>query len=231
MMTNFFQLIFFTMLVSVNSDLYFFPEKTGYLSQESISAGESSAQGRIVVIDDFDSYTSNEELSKIWYHPGYHGGPMVRSLEPVIKDKGAWSLKCSYTNLDEPTKFYSPVCRVSKWDASGCNAFSFWFRPDGSGREMTIQFNIANREGKNIHDLWEYTYYPAKGDSAAKTIVLPFADLRHNIKYADAPDVSPVFKPEALIEVAMYIGGRNDKPGSGAYYFDSLVALSVEAGK
>lgn len=190
----------------------------------------ASAQGKVkktVVIENFDSYNNDEELSKAWYHPGYHGGPLVRSLEPKIKDGGKFSLKCSYTNQDDPARFYSPVCRVAKWDASGCNAFRFWYRPDGSGREMTIQFNIANKDGKNIHDLWEFTYFPVKGDSTAKTVVLPMSDLRHNIKHVDAPDYSPVFKPEALIEVAIYIGGRNDKPGTGVYYFDSIEAINV----
>ncbi|NJK87228.1 MAG: hypothetical protein HC906_15845 [Bacteroidales bacterium] len=167
---------------------------------------------KTIVIENFDSFKTNEELSKIWYHPEYHGGPLIRSLEPKIKEGGKYSLKCTYTNQDDPARFYSPVCCVSKWDASGCNAFRFWYRPDGSGREMTIQFNVANKEGNNIHDLWEFTYYPEKNDSTAKTVILPFKDLRHNIKFVDADDHSPVFKPEALIEVAIYIGGRMISP-------------------
>lgn len=181
----------------------------------------------VKVIDNFDSYSNDEALAKAWYHPGYHGGPMVRTLEPKIKDAGKYSLKCTYRNVDEPTKFYSPVCRVDQWDAAGSNAVSFWYKPDGSGREFTIQFNISNKEGKNIHDLWEITYFPAKGDTKAKTIIFPYSNLKHNIKYADSPDVSPVFKPESICEVALYIGGRQDGPGTGAYYFDSIVAVKT----
>jgi len=182
----------------------------------------------VIVIDNFDLYPNDEALAKAWYHPGYHGGPMVRTLEANIKDSGKYSLKCSYTNLDEPTKYYSPVCRVDHWDASGSDAVSFWCKPDGSGREFTIQFNIANEEGKNIHDLWETTYILAKGDTNARTIILPYSDLRHNTKYADSPKVSPVFKPESICEVAMYIGGRQNGYGTGAYYFDSIIAVKTK---
>lgn len=182
----------------------------------------------VKIIEDFDSYPNDEALAKAWYHPGYHGGQMVRTLEPKIKDTGKYSLKCSYTTQDEPTKFYSPVCRVDKWNAAGSDAVSFWYKPDGSGREFTIQFNIANNDGKNIHDLWEITYYPEKGDTKAKTIILPYSDLKHNIQYADSPKVSPVLKPESICEVALYIGGRQDGPGTGAYYFDSIVAVKTK---
>lgn len=194
----------------------------------SSGAGEnqSSLKSQLVVnLDDFDWYSGNEELAKTWYHPGYHGGPMERSLEPRIKDGGKFSLKCEYTNLDDPTRYYSPVCRVSKWDASGTDAFRFWYKPDGSGRIMTFQVNIANKEGKNIHDLWEYTYYSAKGDTTGVTVILPYSKLNHNIKYADSPDTNPVYRPGGLIEIALYIGGKDDGPGKGVYYFDSFVAI------
>ena len=182
----------------------------------------------VIVIDNFDSYPNDEALLKAWYHPCYHGGPMVRTLEANIKDAGKYSLKCCYTNLDEPTKFYSPVCRVDHWDASGSDAVSFWYKSDGSGREFTIQFNIANKDGKNIHDLWETTYFPEKGDTSARTIILPYCDLKHNIQYADTPNVSPEFKPESICEIALYIGGRDHGAGTGAYYFDSIIAVKTK---
>jgi hypothetical protein len=37
-----------------------------------------------------------------------------------------------------------------------------------------------------------------------------------------------VFKPEALIEVALCIGGRNDEPGEGVYYFDDFQGVVIE---
>jgi mannan endo-1,4-beta-mannosidase len=180
-----------------------------------------------VVVDDFESYASTEELAKQWYNV-WHGGIMHQSLEPIIKNSGMYSMKCAYSTTKSTDKFYSPICRVSKWDLTGCNAIQFWLKPDGSGRELTIQFNIANKDGKNIHDLWEFCIHPKKDDTSGQIIVVPFSELVHNVKYADAPDVSPVFKPEALIEVALYICGINDEPGDGVYYFDDIVGIFKE---
>jgi hypothetical protein len=179
------------------------------------------------LIDNFDNYTSNEQLSKAWYKPG-HGAPNTRTLEPTAKAGGKYSLKCEYTTTKSEDQFYVPFCRVDKWDLSGCNGVQFWFKPDGSGREMTFQLNIANKDGRNIHDLWEYTYLTEKGNTDGRWVTIPFFNLKHNIKYADAPDVSPTFKPEAVIEAAFYIGGRNDEPGSGTVYFDEISGAKLQ---
>ena len=93
---------------------------------------------------------------------------------------------------------------------------------------MTFQLNIANKDGKNIHDLWEYTYLTETGNTEGRWVTIPFFNLKHNTKYADSPDVSPAFKPEAVIEVAIYIGGRTDEPGKGTYYFDELAGTKLQ---
>jgi len=186
----------------------------------------SNTQRKAVVVEDFESYTSDEQLAKAWYRPP-HGGGIRQTRESAIKNSGKFSLKLEYSTTKSADKFYSPICRVSKWDLTGCNALQFWFKPDGSGRALLVDLNIANREGKNIHDLWDYTYVPKKGDTAARLVTVPFSKLIKNAKYADSPDTSPVFKPEALIEVALCIGGRNDEPGDGVYYFDDFQGVSV----
>jgi hypothetical protein len=182
-------------------------------------------KNKVVVIENFDKYSSNQQLAKTWYYPG-HGGAIIQTLDSITKAGGKYSLRFAYTNTPSADKFYSPICRVAKWDLSGTNAVQFWFKPDGSGREMTFQFNIANSKGNNIHDLWEYKFLLAEGDTAARYIVLPYSDLKHNTKYKDSPDVSDVFLPGSVIEVAMYIGGKNDKPGSGSYYFDEIMGIT-----
>lgn len=92
-----------------------------------------------------------------------------------------------------------------------------------------MDLNIANSEGKNIHDLWDFTYVPKKGDTAPRIVTVPFSKLVKNAKYADSPNTSPVFKPEALIEVALCIGGRNDEPGEGTCYFDDFQGAQVDS--
>jgi hypothetical protein len=181
----------------------------------------------VIVVDNFDSYCGNEELSKAWHNPG-HGGQLICSLDPKIKGSGKYSLKCEYTTEKSDDKFYSPVCRVAKWDLSGCNGVQFWVKPDGSGREFTFEFNIADKNGKNIRDLWDYTYKTEKGDTSSRLVNLPFSSLVHNTKFADSPDVSPVFKPETIVEVAIYIGGKDDEPGKGVYYFDEITASKLQ---
>ena len=111
---------------------------------------------------------------------------------------------------------------------TGCNGVQFWFKPDGSGREMTFELNTANKEGKNIHDLWDYKYLTEKGDTAARWVTIPFFNLKRNTKFADSTDVSTTFKPDAITEVAIYIGGKNDEPGSGVYYLDELSGCKLQ---
>ena len=178
---------------------------------------------RTVVVEDFESYATTEALAKAWYTV-WHGGKMRQSLETAIKGGGRQSLKCEYSTTKSADKFYAPICRVSTWDLSGCNVLKLWLKPDGSGRQLMVQLNIANKEGKNIHDLWEHSFRLPKGDASARVLTVPFDELVHDVKYADAPDVSPVFKPESVIEVALYIGGKEDEPGDGVYYFDDFVA-------
>jgi hypothetical protein len=178
------------------------------------------------VLENFESYTNHQQLAKAWYRPP-HGGGTKHTLASDIKSEGRQALKWAYTTTRDDATHYSPTCRVAKWDASGGNAAQFWLKPDGSGRQITFQLNIANRDGKNIHDLWQTVYVPNEGDTNRRVVTIPFATLEHNVEYADAPDASPVFKPGALIEIAFYIGARNDEPGEGVYYLDDSKAVHL----
>ena len=187
----------------------------------------SSSTKTTKVVDNFDSYSVNTELSKVWSYPG-HGGRMICSLESKIKAGGKHGLKCEYVTEKADNKFYCSVGRIAKLDLSGCNGVQFWLRPDGSGREFTIEFNIADNAGKNIDDLWNYKYIPEKGDTMARWVNLPFSSLVHNTKSADSSDLKKVFKPEAIIETAICIGGKNDAPGKGVYYFDEIAGAKLQ---
>ena len=188
---------------------------------------ENVPKAKVVMVDDFESYSSDEQLAKAWYRPP-HGGAIHQSREAGLRNGGRFGLKVEYSTTRSPDKFYSAICRVAKWDLSGCDAFQFWLKPDGSGRALLLELNIANSQGKNIHDLWDYTYLPDKGDTNARVVTVPFSKLVKNAKYADSPDTSPAFKPEALIEVALCMGGRNDEPGDGVYYFDDFAGVRAE---
>ncbi len=197
--------------------------QAGDLSQQ---AAVTHTQIKSVMVDDFELYATDEQVAKAWYKPP-HGGAIHQRRESTIKTSGIYSLKVEYSTTKSDDKFYSPICRVSKWNLAGCNALQFWLKPDGTGRALLVELNIANREGKNIHDLWDFTYVPKKGDTAPRLVTVPFSKLVKNAKYADSPNTSPVFKPEALIEVALCIGGRNDEPGAGVYYFDDFKGILI----
>lgn len=178
-------------------------------------------------IDNFDSYSTDEELATKWLYPGY-GGRMHQSLETVIKGAGKYSLKCEYTTEKSTNNFYSPVVCRSKWNLSGCNGIQFWFKPDGSGREMTFELNTADKDGKDIHDLWGYLYKTEKGDTSSRIVTIPFFNLIHNTKLSDAPNENNVFKPDIILQVSFYINGRNDDAGSGVYYFDEIKGAKLQ---
>lgn len=180
-----------------------------------------------VLIDNFEGYANHNALSKAWYHPG-HGGEVIRSLDPVNKGGGKYGLRCDYSTKGDSIRFYSPFCRVDRWNLGKCNGVSFWFKPDGSGREFTITFNIADKKGSNIHDLWDYKYKTEKGDTCARYVIIPFFSLVKNARYADSPETSPVFLPDRLIEVSICIGSKTDPPGSGTFYFDEFKGTQLQ---
>lgn len=178
-----------------------------------------------MLLEGFDSYGSDEELAKTWYRP--HGCEMHQTLsDPLIGD--GKSMKITFRTVDNDTAFYAAICRMIKWDLSDYTAAQYWLKPDGKGHGVTFEFNIANNDGENIHDLWSLSYALEPGDTSARLVTIPFADLQHVTRFADAPDVSPVFKPEAIIELSLYVAGREQREfGESTYVFDAIRAVSV----
>jgi mannan endo-1,4-beta-mannosidase len=196
-------------------------------ADDSSPPSATTTTKRVVVMEDFESYGSDEALAKAWYRPPM-GSFAHQTRETVFKSSGQYSFKWEYSITKAPDKQFSAICRVAKWDLTGCNAVQFWLKPDGSGRTVLFRLNIADAQGKNIHDLWDFKYLPAKGDTAPRIVTVPFSKLVKNDKYATSPDTSPVVKPEAVIEIMLCIGGRNDEPGSGVYYFDDFKGVWAE---
>lgn len=182
--------------------------------------------GHQVPVEDFEAYTTDAELAKAWYKPG-HGGASRSVVGPSLSGRGKQALEVRYETGPTAETHYSAVCRVAKWNLDGTDAVSFWLKPDGSARKLTVELNIANASGKNIHDLWSTVIPLERGDTAPRIVTVPYAKLVQNSKHADAPDVSPVFKPADVIEVAFYVGGRTDPPGAGSLIVDDIVAIKL----
>ena len=179
------------------------------------------------VIDNFETYSNNSQLPSAW-KPSAKGGKTILSLEPKIKGKGKNGLKFGYTTSNSEDQFSSTVSLSGKWDFTGCNGARVWFQPDGSGREMTIRFNTAGKDGQNIQDFWDFDYLPEKGDTSPRLILIPFSRLIHNTKLATSTEVSRTFKSDSVIETTIAIGRKDDKPGSGAYYFDEFAGCKMQ---
>ena len=58
---------------------------------------------RSVLIEDFESYASDEQLAKAWYKPP-HGGTIHQSRESVIKSSGNFSMKVEYSTTKSRDK-------------------------------------------------------------------------------------------------------------------------------
>ncbi|MEI6140926.1 MAG: DUF1080 domain-containing protein [Mariniphaga sp.] len=179
------------------------------------------------VIDNFESYNSNSQLASAWKSSAKEGKATL-SLEPKIKGGGNSGLKFGYTTTKSEDQSTSSISLAGKWDLTGCNGVRVFFQPDGSGREMTIQFNTSGKDGQNIQDLWDFDYLPEKGDTSPRLVLIPFSRLKHNTKKAVSPDVSRTFKSDFVIETTILIGGKDDKPGSGAYYFDEFAGCKIQ---
>jgi hypothetical protein len=178
-----------------------------------------------LMLEDFESYSSNEDLAKHWYKPP-HGAWMQQSLAAPPDAHGNQSLKFDHRLSDQQGQNYSAICIMKKWDLSPYNTLQFWLKPDGSGREVTMQFNIADAQGANIHDLWQATYKPLPGDKLPRIVSIPFSDLKQP-RWLDPVGKSPVFKPADVIELAAYVSAGNGHFGEGAYYIDDIQAIKV----
>jgi hypothetical protein len=180
-----------------------------------------------IVIEDFESYASDSALAKAWYRPP-HGNRVIQSREENIKNSGRYSMKLDYRTEPGNGRDYVAVCRVHPWNLAGTDAVRFWVKPDGSGRHLDFEMNIADSSGRNIHDLWSVRLDFEKGNDEPRTATVRFCDLRHNTLYRDSPDVSPVFKPADVIEIAFYIGAPQSRTGDGAFFIDDILAVRLE---
>jgi hypothetical protein len=209
-----------------------FPSRRGLLSRSVLAAGTAItrvASGATpvtarTVVEDFDSYASDKDLATAWYVPP-HGNWLRQTRETVHKAGGKFSVKVEYKTTAEKGKNYAAFCRVHPWNLAGHKGIEFWWKPDGSGRLLTFEMNIADREGKNIHDLWSKPCPAKRGDTKPRLERIAFSSLVQNTKYADSPDVSPIFKPADVIEIAFYISAKNATPGDGVFYIDDIVAV------
>jgi hypothetical protein len=59
----------------------------------------------MVVMENFEFYSTNEDLCKAWIYPN-HGGWIRQTLDRTVKHGGTQCLKVEFKTLKEPKKFY-----------------------------------------------------------------------------------------------------------------------------
>ncbi|MFN8094726.1 MAG: carbohydrate binding domain-containing protein [Vicinamibacteria bacterium] len=187
-------------------------------------ASTPGARGGSLAVEDFESYETDAALAKAWYVPP-HGNWMRQTLVP--RPGGGHAMRFEYRTSPGEGKYYAAICIVKSWDLGGFDAIRFWLRPDGSGRELTVQLNLADAKGSNIHDLWQASWRPAKGDRSPQVVTIPFARLEHPA-WLDRTGKRPTFGPAAVNEIALYVGAPEGPYGEGAYEFDDFAAVRVQ---
>ena len=187
--------------------------------------GPGAPRGTAVVIEDFESYPSDAALAKAWYVPP-HGNWMRQTLTARPGVAGGHALKFEYRTEPGEGKFYAAICIVKNWNLAGFDAVRFWLKPDGSGRELTIQFNVADAKGDNIHDLWQASYRPEKDDTTARLVTIPFARLERP-GWLDRAGKRASFEPVFENELALYVGAPDGPFGQGACVLDDFEAVRV----
>jgi len=189
-------------------------------------AGEPPAvTGATLVIEDFESYPSDAALAKAWYVPP-HGNWMRQTLASRPAGAGGHALKFEFRTEPGEGKFYAAICIVKNWNLTGFDGVRFWLKPDGSGRELTVQWNVADAKGDNIHDLWQASYRPEKGDATPRLVTIPFARLERP-GWLDRTGKRASFSPAHVNELALYIGAPDGPFGQGAYELDDFEAVRV----
>lgn len=98
-----------------------------------------------LIIDDFETYTSEAKLLSTWIIRGGTTGQV--QLEDNIKSEGRHSLRYWY-KINEGGPAFAGLIRKFGNDYSLAQRFSFWFKGDGSGRILSIRIKEStNRAG------------------------------------------------------------------------------------
>ncbi len=158
-------------------------------------------------IDNFETYSNNTQLRNTWVvNPG--GDPLTISLDANNKSEGSYGLSYAY-NFSS----YSGIQRTGMdADWTGYEGISFWLHGDGSGRDLTIQFQESSGE------YWESTISLNSGTPEVE--FLPFSSFANP---SWGGQVNGQLEVSNIDAIAIYIGGN---AGSGTIYIDDIRAAN-----
>ncbi|MBN1479477.1 DUF5060 domain-containing protein [candidate division KSB1 bacterium] len=154
-----------------------------------------------IILDDFESYSSNEDLQTSWLTKS---GKADLSLDAQHGD--GQSMRLDY-GIGAEFKYTAVFEKTITQSFQGGNYFSFWIEPDGSNRDVEIR--IYNQDRK----YWRYTF-PLTG-TLAERMVIPLTDF-------EAQDHTIPFDLSILTFIRFTIRTGQGEHGTGTLYFDDF---------
>ena len=160
------------------------------------------------IIDTFENYSGSDAVVGTQYVRNSGGDAVAVTLSGINKIEGNYGMNFSY---QLGASGYAGVDKnLDKADYSGYNSLKLWVKPDGTGNNLTFQFQTG--QGR----YWEGYYIMTKGDTTGKFITIPFSDFKQPSwdQHEAAMDLG------AMGKFAIYVGG-SDKTANSVY-FDSI---------
>ncbi|SDL13974.1 glycosyl hydrolase [Paenibacillus jilunlii] len=165
------------------------------------------------LIDDFESYGgSNGSLRSKWQR-NISGNAATVTLDTYGLNSGTYGLKLDYT-IGNPG--YAGVYRSMGKEWPGMQAITFWLQPDGSNRQLAVQFHETNGE------VWE-AGIKIEG-TAARLVTLPFTDF---VRPGWSTGGNGVIDLGSIKEFAFYVAQGSGTQGSGTLYIDDVQAVKL----
>ncbi|QQZ59663.1 CIA30 family protein [Paenibacillus sonchi] len=167
------------------------------------------------LIDDFESYGgSNGSLRSKWQR-NVSGNAATVTLDTYGLNSGTYGLKLDYT-IGNPG--YAGVYRSMGKEWPGMQAITFWLQPDGSNRQLAVQFHETNGE------VWE-AGIKLEG-TAARQVTIPFTDFA---RPGWSTGGNGVIDLGSIKEFAFYVAQGSGVQGSGTLYIDDVQAVKLPA--
>ena len=154
------------------------------------------------IIDDFESYSSSEEINAAWIKNNY-GSHAEGELVTDVTSSNAMKYKYSLGNYCGLTKKLSDV------DISAFTGVQFWYQPDASGQNLVIQMK------DDAGNYWEKRIL--LDSTEAVTLKIPFSEFA--IKDSDAGEV---LRDAIIKEFSIYAEKVGNLNNQSELYFDDI---------
>ena len=159
-----------------------------------------------LVLDDFESYTSDADLQMVWTPRA--GTTANVSLDESAAKEGTYGMRLDYgIGTAEGYRSSSTLERSIDRNVTGGLGLRFWLKPDGSNREMEVR--IVDDDGA----YWTYVFSLEGTDYTRQTI--PFETFVPRRE-------SQVLDLNNLASIRLSIRKGEGENGAGALYFDEI---------